>query len=194
MSGKRALVLLAPGFEEIEAVSVIDILRRAKVNVQVASVTEKEYVTGSHNITIKSDVRLEFIDIYNDLYDLIYLPGGVPGVNNLVASEKVLDLLRKYHEDQVLIGAICAAPWVLEEAGILGGHVATSAPTFKDKIHPEEYLAEVFVKSGNILTSRGAGTSLEMGYSLLDALGLTEEADKLREDMQYNFLLEKKQK
>jgi len=194
MSGKRALVLLAPGFEEIEAVSVIDILRRAKVNVQVASITEKEYVTGSHHITLKSDVRLEFIDIYNDEYDLVYLPGGVPGVNNLVASDKVLDLLRKYNEDQVFIGAICAAPWVLEEAGILTGHEATSAPTFEEKIHPEKYCHEVFVQSGNILTSRGAGTSLEMGFSLLESLGLNDEASKLREDMQYNFLFEKKGK
>ena len=194
MSGKRALVLLAPGFEEIEAVSVIDILRRAKVKVQVASITEKEDVTGSHNITLKSDVRLEFIDIYNDDYDLVYLPGGVPGVNNLAASEKVLDLLRKYNEDRVLIGAICAAPWVLEEAGVLKGHEATSAPTFEEKIHPDKYVHEVFVKSGNILTSRGAGTSMEMGFSLLEALGLQEDAAKLREDMQYNFLLEKKGK
>lgn len=193
MSGKRALVLLAPGFEEIEAVSVIDILRRAKVHVQIASVISKDYVTGSHNITLKSDVRLEFIDVKNDDYDLIYLPGG-PGVTHLAESEEVLSLLRTYYEDKVLIGAICAAPWVLEVAGILAGHEITSFPTYEDKVHPEKYSHEVFVASGNILTSRGAGTSMEMGFSLLEALGLSEEAAKLREDMQYNFLLAKKGK
>lgn len=186
---KRVMVILAPGFEEIEAVCVIDILRRAKVNVQICS-TDKEFVKGSHNITIKSDARLEFIDIYNDEYDLIYLPGGVPGVNHLAESEDVMNLLKKYNEDRVLIGAICAAPWVLDQAGIIKEHEVTSAPTFKDKISPKSYQEKVFVTSGNILTSRGAGTSMEMGFKLLEALGLEEEAKRLREDMQYNFLME----
>ncbi len=183
------MVILAPGFEEIEAVSVIDILRRAKVNVQICS-TDKEFVTGSHNITIKSDARLEFIDVYNDDYDLIYLPGGVPGVNHLAESEDVMKLLKKYNEDGVFIGAICAAPWVLDQAGILKNHEVTSAPTFKDKISPKSFVDKVFVTSGNILTSRGAGTSMEMGFRILETLGLEEEAKKLREDMQYNFLMD----
>ena len=187
---KRVMVLLAPGFEEIEAVSVIDILRRAKVNVQICSTTEKEYVTGAHNITVKSDVRLDFIDIYNDIYDLIYLPGGVPGVNNLAENESVIELLKKYDEDGTYIGAICAAPWVLDQAGILSGHEVTSFPTYKDRISPESYLDKVFVSSGNILTGRGAGTSMEMGFRILETLGLEEESKKLREDMQYNFLFE----
>ncbi len=187
---KRVMVILAPGFEEIEAVAVIDILRRAKVSVQICS-TEKEFVTGSHNITIKSDARLEFIDLNNDEYDLIYLPGGVPGVNHLAESEDVMNLLKKFNEDGVLIGAICAAPWVLDQAGILTKHEVTSAPTFKDKISPKSYVDEVFVQSGNILTSRGAGTSLEMGFKILETLGLEEDAKKLREDMQYNFLMDK---
>ena len=187
---KRVMVLLAPGFEEIEAVSVIDILRRAKVNVQICSTTEKEYVTGAHNITVKSDVRLDFIDIYNDLYDLIYLPGGVPGVNNLAENESVIELLKKYDEDGTYIGAICAAPWVLDQAGILSGHEVTSFPTYKDRISPESYLDKVFVSSGNILTGRGAGTSMEMGFRILETLGLEEESKKLREDMQYNFLFD----
>lgn len=187
---KRVMVLLAPGFEEIEAVSVIDILRRAKVNVQICSTTEKEYVTGAHNITVKSDVRLDFIDIYNDIYDLIYLPGGVPGVNNLAENESVIELLKKYDEDGTYIGAICAAPWVLDQAGILSGHEVTSFPTYKDKISPESYQDKVFVASGNILTGRGAGTSMEMGFRILETLGLEEESKKLREDMQYNFLFD----
>jgi len=187
---KRVMVLLAPGFEEIEAVSVIDILRRAKVNAQICSSTEKEHVTGAHNITVKSDVRLDFIDIYNDLYDLIYLPGGVPGVDNLAGNKNVLELLKKYDADGTYISAICAAPWVLDKAGILKDHEVTSFPTYKDKISPKAYVDKVFVSSGNILTGRGAGTSMEMGFKILETLGLVEESKKLREDMQYNFLLE----
>src|SRR5690606_7246264 len=151
-------------------------------NVQICSTTEKEYVTGSHNITVKSDVRLEFIDIYNDLYDLIYLPGGVPGVNNLADNEHVIELLKKYDGDGTYIGAICAAPWVLDKAGILKDHEVTSFPTYKDKITPKSYLDKVFVSSGNILTARGAGTSMEMGFKILETLGLVDESKKLRED------------
>ncbi len=188
---KRAIILLAKGFEEIEAVSVIDILRRASVKVQICSI-DKDYVEGSHHITIKSDVRLDFIDIYNDEYDLVFVPGGVPGVNNLAENEKVLELLQKYHEDGVMIAAICAGPWVLEQAGILKDHEVTSFPSFKEKMNPKNYVDEVFVKSGNVLTSRGAGTAMEMGFMILHELGLLEEEKTLREEMQYNFLFEQK--
>lgn len=188
---KRAMVLLAKGFEEIEAVVVIDILRRAKVNVQICSI-DKDHVVGAHQISIKSDVRLDFIDINNDQYDVVYVPGGVPGVYNLAENEKVLDLIKKYHEDGVIIAAICAGPWVLNQAGILNNHEVTSFPSFKEKIHPKNYLDEVFVKSGNVLTSRGAGTAMEMGFRILHELGLVEEEKMLREDMQYNFLMENK--
>ena len=185
---KRVMVLLAPGFEEIEAVAVIDILRRAHVNVQICSTTEEDHVTGGHHMTIKTDVRLAFIDIYNDVYDLLYLPGGGEGVKNLAANEKVMTFLKRFYEEKGYIAAICAAPWVLDQAGILKGHRVTSFPSFQDKIHPKSYVEEVFVASENILTSRGAGTSMEMGFSILETLGLAEEAKKLREDMQYNFL------
>ncbi len=188
---KRAIVLLAKGFEEIEAVAVIDILRRANVKVQICSI-DKDQVVGAHNISIKSDVRLDFIDIYNDDYDVVYVPGGVPGVNNLAENEKVLDLLRKYHEDGVIIASICAGPWVLEQAGIIKDHEVTSFPSFKEKINPKEYKDEIFVKSGNVLTSRGAGTAMELGFMILNELGLVEEEKTLREDMQYNVLFEKK--
>jgi len=186
---KRVMVLLAPGFEELEAVAVIDILRRAHVNVQICSTTDEDHVTGGHYMTLKTDVRLAFIDIYNDVYDLLYLPGGGEGVKNLAANEKVMTFLRRFYEDKGFIAAICAAPWVLEQAGILGEHKVTSFPSFQDQLHPKTYVEEVFVASENILTSRGAGTSMEMGFSILETLGLTEEAKKLREDMQYNFLL-----
>lgn len=186
---KKVLVLLAQGFEEIEAVAVIDILRRAGVIVQICS-TGKEYVTGNHGITIKSDVRLDYIDVYSDTYDLIYIPGGQPGATNLKDDERVIDLLKKYDNDQVLLAAICAGPTVLEEAGLLNEREGTSFPTYKDVLHFKEYLEVPFVKSKNILTSRGAGTAMEMGYKILEELGLKDEAIELRENMQYNFLLE----
>jgi len=186
---KKVLVLLASGFEEIEAVAVIDILRRAGVIVQICS-TGKESVTGNHGITLKSDVRLDYIDVYSDTYDLIYIPGGQPGATNLKDDQRVIDLLKKYDSDQVLIAAICAGPTVLEEAGLLNEREGTSFPTYKDALKFKEYLEVPFVKSKNILTSRGAGTAMEMGYKILEELGLKDEAVELRENMQYNFMLD----
>lgn len=186
----KVLVLLAKGFEEIEAIAVIDILRRANVKVQICS-TDKEYVTGSHGITVKSDVRIEFIDIYNDTYDLIYVPGGQPGVDNLAADDRVLELLKKYHEDGTLLAAICAGPKVLDTAGLLTDKEVTSYPTYKGKLNVKNYVDEVFVRSANVLTGRGPGTAMDMGFHILEAMGLPEEAVRLRQEMQYDFLLEK---
>lgn len=188
---KKVLVLLAKGFEEIEAVTVIDILRRAHVKVHICSI-DKEFVEGSHGITIKSDVRLEYIDINKDLYDLIYLPGGMPGAANLRDDIRVIELLKKYSGDNVLLSAICAAPIVLNEAGLLKDKEATSFPGFREVIDCRKYLEELTVSSGNIITSRGPATAMELGFTLLEKLGLEAEAHDLREDMLYNFLLEKK--
>jgi 4-methyl-5(b-hydroxyethyl)-thiazole monophosphate biosynthesis len=190
---KKVLVLLAKGFEEIEAVTVIDILRRAHVKVHICSI-DKEFVEGSHGITIKSDVRLEYIDINKDIYDLVYLPGGMPGAANLRDDERVIELLKKYNGENVMLSAICAAPIVLSEAGLLKDKEATSFPGFKEVIDCNKYLEEVTVTSGNVITSRGPATAMELGYTLLEKLGLASEAHDLREDMLYNFLLEKKGK
>lgn len=186
---KNVLVLMATGFEEIEAVAVIDILRRAGIKVQICSI-EKEYVTGSHGITMKSDVRLDYIDIYTDIYDLIYIPGGMPGAANLKDDERIIGLLKKYDSDGVLLAAICAGPLVLDEAGLLSEREGTSFPTYKDNLNFKEYLEVPFVKSKNILTGRGPGTAMEMGFRIVEELGLSDEAARLRGEMQYTFMLD----
>lgn len=187
---KKALVLLAEGFEEIEAIAVIDILRRGNVTVHVCSL-DKEHVTGAHSITVKSDVRLEYIDIKTDNYDLIYLPGGIPGATNLRDDPRVIDLLKQYDEEGAILSAICAGPIVLERAGLLADKEVTSFPSFKKDLHFKAYHDRPAVVSGNVVTGRGAGTAMELGFTLLEELGLKERADKLREDMQYNLLFEK---
>ncbi|NLC67075.1 MAG: DJ-1/PfpI family protein [Clostridium sp.] len=185
---KKVIVLLANGFEEIEAISVIDILRRSSdVIVQICSI-DKEYVTGAHGIVIKSDVRIDYIDLYTDTYDLIYIPGGMPGAASLRDNEKVQELLKWHHKEETKMAAICAGPIALEAAGILKGEKGTSFPGFEDQLSYDKYVKEPVVVSGNIITSRGAGTSMELGFVILEELGLKEESERLREEMQYNFL------
>lgn len=188
---KKVLVLLAKGFEEIEAISVIDILRRTPdVIVHICS-TGNQFVTGAHGIVIKSDLRIDYIDLFTDTYDLVYIPGGMPGAESLRDNEKVIELINKYYKDDTKIAAICAGPIVLERAGLLEGEVGTSYPGFENELSFKEYKEELVVVSDNIITSRGPGTSMELGFVILEELGLESESKRLREEMQYNFLKDK---
>ena len=165
----KVLALLAPGFEETEAIGTIDILRRATIQVDIASIGALD-VTGSHGITIKADK--EWMDTHS--YDALFIPGGQPGVTNLLNDARVIDLVQTYHTEGKLIGAICAGPLVLEKADILSGKNITSYPMqnreehFKNAIYHESNV----VRDGNLLTSRGVGTVLEFGFAFIEALGL----------------------
>jgi 4-methyl-5(b-hydroxyethyl)-thiazole monophosphate biosynthesis len=161
---KKVLVYLAPGFEEIEAVTMIDLLRRADIDVTVAGLEEGS-ITGSHGISILSDVNYETIDVDN--FDYLLLPGGQPGTNNLKNNQKVLDSVKKFQNENKLIGAICAAPTVLHEAGILNNKRVTSYPSEKDVFSTSQYETSPVVKDGNIITSRGVGTAIDFALDLI---------------------------
>lgn len=179
---KKIAVFLADGFEEIEAIAPIDILRRAEFNVDVFGLTEE--VTGSHGITIKTDYVLTepLVD-----YDLIVLPGGLPGSTNLRDNQLVIQSIQNSNEANNKIAAICAAPIVLEEANLLEGKKFTHFPGLEDQLTSGIDQSEaVVVVDGNIITARGAGVALEFGYTLVEILGGDGEA--LRQDMQYNYL------
>ena len=160
----KVLVYLASGFEEIEAVTIIDLLRRANIEVTVAGLSEKP-VTGSHGITVISDVSLEHINPAE--YDYLVLPGGQPGTSNLKANSKVLESVKKFMQDNKLIGAICAAPTVLWEAGILENKRVTSHPSEKAVFTSAVYEESSVVKDGNIITSRGVGTTIDFALELI---------------------------
>ena len=162
MSG--VLVYLAPGFEEIEAVTIIDLLRRADIDVTVAGL-EEGAVTGSHGISIQSDVYYE--NINPDEFDYMVLPGGQPGTNNLKKNLKVIDSLKKFYNENKLIGAICAAPTVLQEAGILNGKRVTSYPSEQNVFYTSIYQSSAVVKDDNIITSRGVGTAIDFALDLI---------------------------
>jgi len=180
MTGKVG-VLLAEGFEEIEALTVIDVLRRAKFEVVVAGVPAGPTIDGAHGVTVSVDVDLA--ELAADELSLLVLPGGMPGAVNLAESLEVLQLVRDVHGKGELVGAICAAPIALHAAGILEGKRVTSYPSFAEHLTGTAYTENVVEKDGKIVTSRGPGTALEFALALVEALGRPEVAIQLREDM-----------
>ncbi|MBD7909898.1 MULTISPECIES: DJ-1 family glyoxalase III [Clostridium] len=163
----KVAVLLAEGFEEIEALTVVDIMRRAEVTCHMVSL-EKINVLGAHGIEVKSD---KILDEEIKSYDLIVLPGGMPGARNLQENRKVLEIVKYFHENKKLVSAICAAPIVLGSANIIKGKSITSYPGFEDELQGCNYKEEKVVVDGNIITSRGPATAMEFAYKLLEILG-----------------------
>ncbi len=172
---KKVVVLLAEGFEEIEAVVPVDILRRGGVAVTLAGVGG-DVVTGAHGITLDADIVAE--EISPDTFDGVVLPGGIPGANNLAESEVVGNILDKMEKNNSLIAAICASPaLVLSPRGLLKNKKATGYPgsefTFFDTIH---YSEERVVTDGAFITSRGPGTALPFALAILEYLQGKETA------------------
>jgi protein deglycase len=176
---KRVLILLFPGFEELEAVAPLDLLRRAGIEVVSASVGEKTLVTGSHGIQISADKRLE--DCLSMTFDMVILPGG-PGVDGLRQDKRILDLVERTYASGTLLAAICAAPLLLADAGIALNHTITSFPSVKDDLagRIREYSEARVVVDGKMITSRGAGTAEEFALKLIEILISPEVAEDIR--------------
>jgi len=176
----RVCVLLADGFEEIEAVTVIDVLRRADVDTTVLGVTGL-VVEGSHGIRVHADARLA--DAEDRVWDVVVLPGGMPGAARLRDSAEVQSLLRAQHARGGRIAAICAAPIALARAGLLEGRKATSYPTFATELGGVDYREDPVVVDGAITTSRGPGTALAFALALVEDLAGKPKAAELAERM-----------
>lgn len=178
---QTVLIVLADGFEEIEAVTPIDVLRRAALEVTVAGVEKKEIV-GSRGLKIVADILLSE---YKGLPDALILPGGSPGAENLRKSAAVQKLLTQMQDQQKWIGAICASPAVvLAPAGILDGKKATCYPGYEKQFGRQTVFEETrVVRDGHLITSRGPGTAFEFSLALVEALRGKEIANKLSEVM-----------
>ena len=175
------LVPLAEGFEEVEAVAIIDVLRRAGLAVQVAGLTGKT-VTGSHGITLQADCTLDEVDA--GALAMIVLPGGQPGTNNLERDARVIGLVRELEGSGRRVGAICAAPKVLATAGILEGRAATSHPNVRGDLRGARVVDEPrVVRAGKVITSQGAGTALEFALAIVADLCGEAKARELAEKM-----------
>ena len=176
---KNILVILADGFEEVEALVPIDVLRRCSFNVVVAGLS-KQNVTSTHNINILWDDILD--NQKNNDFDCVILPGGMPGTLNLGNSKDVCELLLRHYRNEKLVCAICAAPSVLEKLGLLKGRKATSYPSFLNDVETIK-LNERVVKDGNIITSKGAGTAFDFAYEIASSLGV--DVEHLKDNMMY---------
>jgi 4-methyl-5(b-hydroxyethyl)-thiazole monophosphate biosynthesis len=174
----RCLLILAPGFEEIEAITAIDILRRSGVEVVLAGL-HGSIVEGSHKIKLITEARLE--DLHPKDFDALILPGGDPGWRHLSNSSLVLDMIRKFDADRKLIGAICAAPLVLAKAGILENRTATCYPGLESEL-PKARDADVVV-DGNIVTARGPGSALDWALTIVELLSGKSAAARLRSSL-----------
>lgn len=182
---KKVILFAAEGFEEIEALTVVDVLRRGGVQCDICS-TNEHNVTGSHGIAISADVLINEVNFRE--YDGIVLPGGMPGSENLKNNIKVIEIVKDFYMSGKLIGAICAAPIALEEAGILQGRKITSYPNVKDRLGNCIYTENPVEVDGNIITSRGPATSIAFALKLLEYLGQLEEVEALKEGMMVNFM------
>jgi 4-methyl-5(b-hydroxyethyl)-thiazole monophosphate biosynthesis len=165
---KRVLTPIAKGFEEIEAVTVIDVLRRAGAEVVVAGV-DGDRVTGRSGITVIPDLSLDDA-LARGPYDLMVLPGGLPNAFTLRDDSRVISYLKKTLANDGKVAAICAAPVALERAGLLDGTKATSFPAMEKELTSADYCEERVVVSGSIITSRGPGTAMEFAFQLVKEL------------------------
>ena len=174
---------LAEGFEEIEALAPVDILRRGDVSVQTVSVTGEEVVCSSHGVRVVADLLFESCSF--DDADLLLLPGGMPGSTHLNGHEGLRRVLLNHVEKGKRVGAICAAPMVLGSLGLLKGRHATCAPGFEQYLEGAHYTGELVTEDGLFITAKGAAASLAYGYRLLGLFKGVEEVDELKRRMQY---------
>jgi len=164
---KRVLVPLAEGFEELEAVTIIDMLRRAGIKVVVAALGRNP-VTGAHGIALTADATMDAVS--GQEFDLVALPGGMPGAANLKDDARIRGIIRRLHDSGRHVAAICAAPMVLAAAGVLEGRRATAFPGFLDHAAGVTVVDDPVVVDGRVITSRGPGTALDFALELVAQL------------------------
>ena len=182
---KKILVPLAKGLEEIEAISIIDILRRGDIEVVTVGLDSVE-ILGSHNIKIIADTMLEKVSA--DSFDGIVLPGGMPGSLSLKKNAKILSIIQKYNQEGKLVGAICAAPMVLEEAGILDDRMFTIHPATIPNITLKPENQQV-VEDGNIITGQASGAATLFGLTLVKYLQNHDKTLSVNKGMLYNLII-----
>jgi protein deglycase len=176
----RVCVLLAEGFEEIEAVTIVDVLRRAGVETMTVGVSS-DRIRGAHGIELRADATLD--EISQQGWAMVVLPGGIPGATNLRDDPKVQDLLRSQHAAGGQLAAICAAPIALHSAGVLAGRRATSYPGFEKDLDGVDYGTDPVVQDGTITTSRGPGTAMAFALVLVERLVGADKAATLKQGM-----------
>ena len=180
---------MAEGFEDVEALAPVDILRRGGQEIVMVSITGSEYVTSAHGVTLKTDALFEDVDLADA--DLLMLPGGLPGSTNLNAHEGLREALVKHYESGKRIAAICAAQMVFGSLGLLEGKRATCYPGCESTMTGAEYTKQLVTIDGNIITGEGPAAAFPYAYAILEIFAGKAVADQLREGMMFNHLTAK---
>ncbi len=179
---KTIYVFLADGFEEIEAITPIDVLRRAGLNVVIASVKDTLEVQGAHGVPMMADVMIHEVEDG----DMILLPGGMPGATNLDKSPELNELILQYAAQGKPMAAICAAPLVLGKRGLLKGKKATCYPGFEEFLEGAEYTAAPVECDGNLITGKGPGAALDFAFAIVKMFCGAEKVAELKQGMMVN--------
>lgn len=179
----KAAVFFGTGYEEIEALTVVDILRRADVETTMVSITEERIVTGSHSISAEMDTVLSEVDFNST--DVIVLPGGMPGTKNLEACGALMEQVDAFIAQDKIVAAICAAPSILGHRGFLKGRKACSFPNFESHLEGAEVMDQPAVIDGNIVTGRGMGAAVPFALAILEKLQGKEAAEKMAANIMY---------
>ena len=177
-------VFFAEGYEEIEALTVVDLTRRAGIETWMVSITEEKNVTGSHGITVSMDKILKEVDFKE--VDMIVLPGGMPGTLNLEACEPLMEQVKEFDKNGKYISAICAAPTVFGHLGLLNGKKACCYPSMEDGLVGAEVTYEATAEAGHILTSRGMGTAIDFGLQIIGRFQGKDAADEMAKKIVYS--------
>ncbi|MBF0271337.1 MAG: DJ-1/PfpI family protein [Magnetococcales bacterium] len=182
---KRVLIPIAQGCEELEAVTLIDLLRRAGVEVVTAGLGVAGPVTCSRGTVLVPDTTLEAVR--DEAFDMVVLPGGLPGTTHLDEDPRIRTLLQRMDREEKMVAAICAAPMVLANAGLLAGKKATSYPECIPEAHLStlEYREEAVVRDGRVITSRGPGTAMDFALALIEVLTTPAIRQQVAADLLY---------
>lgn len=178
----KVAILLANGFETLEGLTVVDILRRAEVECHTFALEGKE-ATTSHKIKVQADKNIMDEEIHD--YDFLVLPGGIPGATNLRDNERVIELVKEFYNNKKYVCAICAGPISLGKAGITEGKNVTCYPGFEEQLGNCNYKKELVVVDENIITGRGAAASIPFAFEILSKIA-PEKVDKIKNSMLFN--------
>lgn len=180
----KAILFLADGFEEVEALTAVDYLRRVNIVVDTVSISDSKQVKGAHGVVVLADKQLEELKNLHS-YDAVIVPGGMPGANNLRECEGVLDVIKSLYDSNKLVAAICAGPIVLKKAGIVEGKRITSYPGFEQELSGAVYSEDSVVADGNILTARGPYFAVDFALAIVEYLLCEKRVAALKKDILY---------
>ncbi|MBR5386591.1 MAG: DJ-1/PfpI family protein [Clostridiales bacterium] len=180
----KVTVFIADGTEEVECLTIVDLLRRAGIDVRLVSIMESQTVVSSHKVTIVADGQFDTED-YSDS-DMLFIPGGMPGVTNMLAHEGLKDLIKRFNAEGKRLGAVCAGPSVLGQTGVLEGKKATCFPGWEDKLNCGEYTGALVQTDGLVITGRGLGACIEEGLEIIRIFKGDEASSAIKQRIQHS--------